>query len=159
TRYALDGRGVVVTTERRRRMLLSIRILPGLAVSLGLLLSMSSTAGAQGTPDLVITTLGAPPATAFPGESFVVSVAVTNQGPAAADVSVTKFGLIGAVVKNVKGVQNVPALAPGATDSESVTLSIFSDTLPGTYTFGACANAGNISNLQAHSCRVGGTIT
>ena len=70
---------------------------------------------------------------------------VTNQGQALADASTTKFYLVaGSTRKNLKGVQTIAALAPGASDSTGVALSVYSDTNPGTYSVQACADGDEV---------------
>ena len=65
-------------------------------------------------PDLVVSSVGNPPASALPGDTFTLSVTVANQGlgPANATASVTtistKFYLVaGTSKKNLKFVQTV----------------------------------------------------
>ena len=61
---------------------------------LGLLLLTPAPGLAQAKPDLVVNSLTAPPATALPGDSFVVTASVRNQGTVAAGASVTRFVLV-----------------------------------------------------------------
>jgi subtilase family serine protease len=114
------------------------------AMVLGLLLFTPAPGLAQVLrPDLVVNSLKKPPETALPGDSFVATAGVLNQGAAAAGVSITRFDLVnttGGAVKNLKGVQNVPGLALGASTVSPVTVEIYSDTIPGTYFLRACAN-------------------
>ena len=63
-------------------------------VVLGLLLLTPAPGLAQARPDLVVISLTKPPASALPGDGFVVTAGVLNQGTAAAGVSITKFDLI-----------------------------------------------------------------
>lgn len=66
---------------------------------------------------------------------------VTNQGQALAGASTTKFYLVvGSTKKNLKGVQTIAELVPGASDGAGVALSVYSDTNPGTYSVQACAD-------------------
>ena len=61
---------------------------------LGLLLLNPLAAWAADRPDLVVSTLSDPPATARAGDSFALTSTVTNQGLAAAeDPTITKFYL------------------------------------------------------------------
>ena len=94
----------------------------------------------------MVSALAPPPSEALPGDSFVVTSTVKNQGPASAGPTVTKFFLVpvSGPVKNLKGVQTVDTtLAPGATATPPVTVAVYSDTLPGVYTLRACANRGS----------------
>lgn len=112
---------------------------------LGLLLTAAPGLAQVPGPDLVVNLLSpAPPATALPGDAFVIAATVKNQGTAAAGVSITKFNLVktpGGTIKNLKGVQNISALAIGASAAPAVTLEIYSDTVPGDYFVQACANS------------------
>ncbi len=56
----------------------------------GVLLAVAAPAAAQPVkPDLRVSVLGAPPATSLPGDSFLVSPTVVNQGAATAGPSTT----------------------------------------------------------------------
>ena len=70
---------------------------------------------------------------------------VTTPG-VVAGASTTKFYLVvGSTRKNLKGVQVVPELGPGASsDGAAVALSVFSDTNPGIYSVQACADADEV---------------
>ena len=123
---------------------------------LGLLLLNPLAAGAADKPDLVVSTLSDPPATARAGDSFALTtVTVTNQGLAAAeDPTITKFYLlVGATrVKNLKGVQTIAPLGPGESDGATVALSVYSDTDAGTYTLQACADGdGDVSEMSENN--------
>jgi len=134
-----------------------------LAIVLGALLMTPSAGFSQ--PDLVVDALGDPPATGLPGDSFVATASVRNQGSAPSGVSTTKFYLLsttGPTKKNLKGVQNVPILAPGAGSAPGVTVSIYSDTVPGTYHLQACADGGDTipEAAEGNNClATTGTIT
>jgi uncharacterized membrane protein len=92
-------------------------------------------------PDLVVSTLSEPPETARAGDALPLTSVVTNQGQALAITSTTKFYLVaGSTRKNLKGVQTIAELAPGAHDGAVVALSVYSDTDPGTYGVQACAD-------------------
>ena len=116
---------------------------------LGLLVLNPLAAGAADKPDLVVSTLGDPPATARAGDSFALTSIITNQGlAAAADPTITKFYLmVGSTrVKNLKGVQAIAPLGPGESDGATVALSVYSDTDAGTYNLQACADGdGDVS--------------
>ena len=68
----------------------------GSAVGLGLSLLVLNplAAGATDKPDLVVSTLSDPPATARAGDSFALTATVKNQGQAAAVATTTKFYLV-----------------------------------------------------------------
>ena len=112
-------------------------------------------------PDLVVTSVGNPPATALPGDTLQLSVTVANQGlgPANATASVTqistKFYLVaGTSKKNLKFVQTVDLpFAAGATKTDQqLTLGVYSDTTPGAYTLQACADGdGDISETNENN--------
>jgi subtilase family serine protease len=125
---------------------------------LGLLVLNPLAAWATDRPDLVVSTLGDPPATARAGDSFALMSTITNQGLAAAEVpTVTKFYLmVGATrVKNLKGTQAIAPLGPGESDGATVALSVYSDTDAGTYTLQACADGdGDVSEaLENNNCK------
>jgi subtilase family serine protease len=122
---------------------------------------------ATAKPDLVVSTLSDPPATARAGDSFSLTSAVTNvitnQGPAAAGASTTKFYLVaGSTRKNLNGVQTVAPLAAGTSDSAVVAMGVYSDTNPGTYSVQACADANEdvLEVSETNNCRTAvGAIT
>jgi subtilase family serine protease len=116
------------------------RSMLGLAACLVL---TSGAALAQTKPDLVVTSLTDPPATAIPGDAFSVTAIVTNQGGDSAISTSTKFLLVKVNTgtrKNLKGLQVVGALAPGASDGPTTTVVVYSDTVPGSYYLRACAD-------------------
>ena len=92
----------------------------GSAVGLGLLILNPWVAASvdAANPDLVVSTLSDPPATARAGDSFSLTAVVTNvvtSPGSVAGASTTKFYLVrGSTKKNLKGVQAIPELAPGA---------------------------------------------
>jgi len=114
-------------------------------------------------PDFAVTAIGNPPATAVPGDSFTVSVTVTNLGLGAAvptasvTTAVTKFYLVaGSTKKNLKFVQTIPLpFAAGATQTDDVTVGVYSDTVPGTYTLQACGDGdGDFSEAtESNNCK------
>ena len=124
---------------------------------LGLLVLNPLAAGAADRPDLVVSTLSDPPATARAGDSFALTSTVTNQGQAAAEVpTATKFYLVvgSTRVKNLKGVQAIAPLGPGESDGATVALSVYSDTDAGTYNLQACADGdGDVSEaVENNNC-------
>ena len=102
-------------------------------IVLGLLLLTPAPGLAQAKPDLVVNSLVSPPGVALPGDSFVATASVKNKGTGAAGASVTKFLLVPAAGprKNLKGVQIVGPLGPGASVAPPATVTIYSDTVPG----------------------------
>lgn len=129
-----------------------------LAVVLALLVMAPSAALSQAKPDLAVEAILDPPTSGLPGDSFVVTATVRNQGTGAADASVTKFFLVSTTRparKNLKGVQNVPALGIADAGGPAVTVSIYSDTLPDTYLLQGCADgAGTVSESnEINNCR------
>ena len=128
-----------------------------------LLNPLGAVSRAADKPDLAVTAIGSPPATALPGDTFNVSVTVANVGlgaalPTASVTSVvTKFYLVaGSTKKNLKFVQTVPLpFDAGATQTDDVTLGIYSDTVPGTYDLQGCAEGnGDISESnESNNCK------
>ncbi len=149
-------------------MRLSTHSILGIALAgvLGILLIAPAPVSSQTPkPDLVVSGLVNPPTTALPGDSFVVTSTVANQGAGAAGISVTKFWLVsttGPTKKNLKGVQNIPALAIGANATPPTTISVYSDTKPGTYFLQACADGDTdvSESNEGNNCKTTtGTIT
>ena len=68
----------------------------GSAVGLGLLIlnPWGAASFAAAKPDLVVSTLSDPPETARAGDPLPLTSVVTNQGPALAGTSTTKFYLV-----------------------------------------------------------------
>ena len=97
----------------------------------------------------------------------MVTAEVRNQGAVAAGVSITKFDLVsttGGATKNLKGVQNIPALAArGQRAARRVTLAIYSDTLRGHICCGRARTASpprSAESSTANNCLLSsGTIT
>ncbi len=110
----------------------------------GLLLGSSVTVlEAASLPDLGVTALTNPPATALPGESFAVTARIKNQGAADAPASTTKLSLLNPddhTTKDLKGVQVVPVLAPGGSSEAEATVAVAPGTPPGDYFLQACAD-------------------
>ncbi len=93
--------------------------------------------------DLLVTSVTPPPATALPGDAFTVTAVVQNQGTGDAPASTTSFYLVNTSTnakKNLKGGQNVGPLAAGASEGPTSTITVYSDTAPGTYRMQACAD-------------------
>ncbi len=137
-------------------------LLPGscaLAVALSLACAGPASVAAQERPDLVVRELSEPPASALPGQSFVVTARVRNRGLGPMDASTTtRFFLVNTTDskrKNLKGEQTVPPLGAGLGFASATTLAIFSDTLPGTYRFLACADGpeDQPETIETNNCR------
>jgi subtilase family serine protease len=137
----------------------------GFALGLGALLLLpdpwSGSPLAADKPDLVVTSISSPPELLLPGDTFDVQVEVKNQGPGAAIHNTlteieTKFYLVvGNTRKNLKGVSAV-ALPVPANDvrTANLAISVYSDTVPGTYSLQACADGGgDISEtVESNNC-------
>jgi subtilase family serine protease len=100
-------------------------------------------------PDLVERAVSGPPVAAVPGTSFSVTDTVKNQGAVAAGASTTRYYLSLNPVKDASdilltGSRAVPALAPGATDTGTVTVTIPTATALNTYFLLACADNLNV---------------
>jgi subtilase family serine protease len=136
-------------------------------IVVGLLLAPAAGLAQVAKPDLVVNSLVSPPGDALPGDSFVVTASVKNNGTGSAGASVTKFFLVPAagLRKNLKGVQTVGALIAGASAAPPATVTIYSDTIPGPYSLQACANRGDTEVVETNAtdlsnCRTAsGTIT
>ncbi|HEV2732232.1 MAG TPA: CARDB domain-containing protein, partial [Terriglobales bacterium] len=97
-----------------------------------------------GLPDLTETSVTDPPATVLDGSSFSVTDTVQNIGSAAAAASTTRYYLSTTTSKSgarlLTGSRAVPSLAPGATSSGTVTVTVSAGTAGGTYFLLACAD-------------------
>jgi len=96
-------------------------------------------------PDLVVNTISAPPAAAKRGGKFPVTDTTHNLGAVAAESSRTRYYLSLDGVKNagdklMSSSRNVPGLAPGASRSGTVTVTIPTATPLETYFVLACAD-------------------
>jgi subtilase family serine protease len=95
-------------------------------------------------PDLTGTGVSDPPATVVDGSSFSVTDTVQNIGNVAAAASTTRYYLstttskIGAHLLN--GSRSVPSLAPSATSSGTVIVTVPAGMAIGTYFLLACAD-------------------
>jgi len=124
---------------------------------------LRSTAPIQvGRPDLAVTALGEPPATAVRGSSLKVSDTVTNQSPFQAGTSRVQYYLSLDTAKNVgdrllTGFRIVPALVGGAVSASPVTqtVTIPAATPPGAYYLVACADdtLSVIESDETNNCR------
>jgi hypothetical protein len=102
-------------------------------------------------PDLLVTSVTNPPASAGQGQNIQVQNTVTNSGPIAADPSTTKYYLVSATdgtLKDLKGpldpTTGVPALNPGASFPETEMLTVRPETAPGLYRLQACADGAKV---------------
>lgn len=115
-------------------------------------------------PDLVTTTLSAPPTAANAGSAFTVSDTVANQGNVAAGATTTRYylsldGTWSAADVLLAGSRSVPALDPAGTSNAIVTVTIPSGTAQGTYYLLACADdLGAVAELsESNNCRASST--
>ena len=100
---------------------------------------------ATGKPDLVTTSLSAPPASARLNDAFTLTDTATNQGTVAAAASMTRFYLSTGTVRSgtdtiLKGARSVPVLAVGASSAGTTSVSISASTPVGVYYVLACAD-------------------
>ena len=120
-----------------------------------------------GRPDLVEITLTNPPALAKPGTGFSLTHTVANQGAATAGTSTTRYYLSRDAQKSaadalLAGTHAVPALAPGASSTRTLTVTIAAGTPPGTYVLLACADDGQVvaEDSETNNCLASaGTVT
>ncbi len=96
-------------------------------------------------PDLVETAVSDPPVTAIDGGSFSVTDTVLNQGNALAGPSTTRYYLSLDTLRNsgdkaLTGTRAVAGLAPLATSTDTVSVTIPAGVAPGTYFLLACAD-------------------
>ncbi len=115
-------------------------------------------------PDLADTAVSAPPATKARGTTFQVTDTVQNLGAVAAGTSVTRYYLSLDAVKSASdtlltGSRSIPALAAGASNSGTVTVTIPAATPPNAYFLVACADASNtvVETDEANNCKASGT--
>ena len=99
------------------------------------------------SPDLVITTISAPPAMANRGSSFAIMDTTSNIGVGASGAFYNKYylatGQTPGYIKQFLAVSAaVGPLAPGASQAVSATATIPSGTTPGSYWLIGCADAG-----------------
>jgi hypothetical protein len=116
--------------------------------------------------DLVVTAVSNPPATAPIGTRFTITDTVRNQGDATAGASTTRYYLSldetkGSGDARLVGERGVPSLAPGATSSGSVTVTVPITAPSGTLVLFACADdknkvpeAGGRNNCRAAATTV-----
>jgi len=126
--------------------------------------SAAATAVQVGWPDLVITTVSNPPASAALGAWFNVTDTVRNAGPVNAGSSTTRYYLSLDTVKDsidvqMSGYRSIPMLASTMTSNGSVTVTIPTTTAPGTYWLLVCADAGLTvkESNEANNCLASAT--
>jgi hypothetical protein len=99
-----------------------------------------------GSPDLVVTAVSNPPATAPVGGAFSVTDITGNQGAASTLIkSKTRYyfstdATKSANDKRLAGAHGVPVLAAGASHTKTRNVTIRASTVPGTYFLIACAD-------------------
>lgn len=86
-----------------------------------------------------------PPATAFPGGTFLVTDTTRNYGMKTAKASTTRYYLSPTQTRSKKsvlltGVRSVDVLVPGANSQGSVTVTLPTKQIRGTYCLLACAD-------------------
>ena len=95
-------------------------------------------------PDLIETAVSDPPTTLTTGGTFSVTDTVQNIGSAAAAASTTRYYLSTTTSKSgarqLNGSRAVPSLAPSASSSGTVTVTVSAGTASGTYFLLACAD-------------------
>ena len=118
-------------------------------------------------PDLVVSAVSAPPATAKRGTSFSFGDTVQNPGALASTTSRTRYYLSLDPVKSaddrvLSAIRTVPGLAAGASHGGAVNLTIPSSTPISTYFVLACADGTNLvaETNETNNCRpTGSTLT
>jgi subtilase family serine protease len=111
-------------------------------------------------PDLVETSVSDPPATVSRGASFSASDTVQNQGGGPAGSFIVHYYLSTDSIKSasdllLSGYRSVLGLAPGASSSASITVTVPSSTPLGTYHLLACADDQKVvaETNEANNCR------
>ena len=98
-----------------------------------------------GRPDLVISTIGNPPAAVAPGGNFVASDTTLNQGDAGGGASATRYYLSSVPARNAQsrlltGMRQIVALGAGVPSSGTATITIPTNVPLATYYLIACAD-------------------
>jgi pectate lyase/subtilase family serine protease len=91
-------------------------------------------------PDLVVTALANPPASALVGASFAATDTVVNQGTAPVEASTVRYYLSNGAEAFPVGSRAVPELGPGATSTGSGTVAVPAALPLGAYYLLACAD-------------------
>jgi subtilase family serine protease len=128
-------------------------------------LDLLAASGGGGTaPDLAVSALSNPPASAAAGGSFSVTDTTANQGTATAGASTTRFRLsldstITSADPLLTGSRAVPTLVAGGSSSGTTTVTIPLSLTPGTYYLGACADdLGAVAESnETNNCRASTT--
>ena len=117
-----------------------------------------------GRPDLAASAVSNPPATKARGGKFQVTDTVQNVGAATSKASTTRHYLSLDAVKGagdtlLAGGRSVPALAPGASHSGTITVTIPAGTTPNTYFLLACADNANsvVETDEINNCKASST--
>ena len=100
-------------------------------------------------PDLVVTAVSNPPATAVRSARFAITTTVANQGNGTSAASRLRYYLSTDGVKNAGDIllattTSIPSLVPAATRMSTVTITLPSTLPAGLYTFIACADDLNV---------------
>jgi subtilase family serine protease len=100
-------------------------------------------------PDLIETSVSNPPASATPGSRFSITETAKNQGSVGAGASGTRYYLSVDPMKSGDDIlltraRPVPRLAPGATSTATVTVTIPTNTTLGNYYLLACVDDLNV---------------
>jgi subtilisin family serine protease len=109
-------------------------------------------------PDLQVTSISGVPATAAPGDSFIVLAPVQNSGNATAGTSTLRFYLSTDSARSpgdvrLPGKQIIEPLDPGATSASVFTLKIPKSTLLGLFHVVACADDRlNVAESDEYNC-------
>ena len=117
-----------------------------------------------GTPDLIVSSVGNPPATSAGGGGFVANDVVTNQGTASAGGSMTRFYLSlntqwDAGDIQLSGSRLLDTLAVGGTSGGSVGVTVPSSITGGAYYLLACADDTHqvSESNETNNCRASST--
>jgi hypothetical protein len=117
-----------------------------------------------GASDLIETAVSNPPGVASAGGSFAVTDTVLNQGTGPSNAATTRYYLSSdgvALTKLLTGTRAVPVLAVNATSTATVTVTIPTDTVLGTYFLLACADDVHVvaESNETNNCRASaGTV-
>jgi len=130
----------------------------------GLRIIGSPAYGATSLPDLVVSSLTNPPASAIAGTSFSVTDTTGNSGAATANASTTRYrlsldNLITSSDSLLTGSRAVPSLKKGASSSGSVSVTIPAGQTPGTYYLGGCADDPAVitESSESNNCKASTT--
>jgi CARDB protein/HYDIN/CFA65/VesB family protein len=115
-------------------------------------------------PDLVVSGLTNPPATAKVGSIFSVTDTTTNTGSAPAAASTTRYRLsldtnVTSADPLLSGTRSIASLPSGASSTGTTSVIIPTTLAPGTYFLGACADNLNVvpEITETNNCRVAAT--